>query len=215
MHGSVRAAPPSRPYQPRQVRPYCTVRTRVLLVPPLLHPTSPDPPLGVVALTCTGPGPEITPVVSVTFICWLLGTDAASVFPLTTNSVDETNWLPFTVSTTPCSTCANVTLLGASDPIAGTGRALPHSGFRVLLQPGRTINSSASDRPPLRDSITSLPSLSLSAGSRSSSLAMPPSRDRPIICPFEHRPAAEVSLLPKSPQPVPPSIIFFAFGGSF
>ena len=187
----------------------------MLLVPPLLHPTSPDPPLGVVALTCTGPGPEITPVVSVTFSCWLLGTDAASVLPLMTNSVDETNWLPFTVSTTPCSTCVNVTLLGDSDPIAGTGRALPQRGFKVLLQPGRTINSSAKGRPLLRDSIPSslrrvcppglVPFCSLQPhrATDSSSALSNTGRIR------------KFRSLPKSPPPVAFYIIFFAIRGSF
>jgi hypothetical protein len=46
-----------------------TVRTNMLLVPPLLQPTSPVLPLGVLTLTSTEPGPEITPVVKVTWSC--------------------------------------------------------------------------------------------------------------------------------------------------
>jgi len=46
-----------------------TVNTRTLLSPPLVQPKSPEFPLGVCTETFTDPGPEITPVVSVTFNC--------------------------------------------------------------------------------------------------------------------------------------------------
>ena len=39
---------------------YCTVKTSALVVPPLVQPTSPTFPLGVVTFTLTVPGPEIT-----------------------------------------------------------------------------------------------------------------------------------------------------------
>jgi len=46
-----------------------TVNTSTLLLPPLVQPKSEEFPLGVSTLTFTDPGPEITPVVSITFNC--------------------------------------------------------------------------------------------------------------------------------------------------
>jgi hypothetical protein len=49
--------------------PQLTVKTSTLLLPPLVQPRSAEFPLGVCTVTFTGPGPEITPVVRVTFNC--------------------------------------------------------------------------------------------------------------------------------------------------
>src|ERR1039457_4761004 len=71
-----------------------------------------------------------------------------------TTSDDETKWLPFTVSVSPCCTSARVIVLGESEPISGVGLALLHKGFRVLLpQPGRNKRASraARDRPQVRE----------------------------------------------------------------
>src|SRR5580765_113128 len=123
-----------------------TVKTRVLLLPPLEHPTSPEPPLGVCTTTFTAPEPEITPVDSVTFNCESLSTLVANGFPLISTCEAATNLAPFTVKTTPCSTCVKSTVLGVSDPIMGTGRALPQNGFNVLLQPGRNSTARSAAR---------------------------------------------------------------------
>src|ERR1039457_4415974 len=48
---------------------YVTVKTRARLVPPLVHPTSPEFPLGVLTVTFAVPGAEITAVVIVTCNC--------------------------------------------------------------------------------------------------------------------------------------------------
>jgi hypothetical protein len=71
----------------------------------------------------------------------------------TTTCDEETNWLPVTVIVTPCCTSENVTSAGESDPITGTGLALPHKGFKVLLQPGRrrTASMLAIDRAQARE----------------------------------------------------------------
>jgi hypothetical protein len=67
------------------------VNTRVLLVPPLVQPTSPEFPLGVSTVTIAVPGAEITVVVIVTCNCVLLVTKVLSVVPLMTPTEDETN----------------------------------------------------------------------------------------------------------------------------
>jgi hypothetical protein len=61
----------------------------------------------------------------------------ASGVPLISTSDAVTKLLPFTVRETLSCTCAKVIVLGESDPISGTGRALPQRGFSVLFQPGR------------------------------------------------------------------------------
>jgi hypothetical protein len=134
-----------------------TINTSALLVPPLEHPTSLEPPLGVCTAILTDPGPEMTPVVSVTFNWVGLATVAARVFPLIATTEDETNWLPFTVRTTPCCTWAKLTELGDSDPITGTGRELPQSGLRVLLQPAEhRARKATRDRPHVRENMEAL-----------------------------------------------------------
>lgn len=135
-----------------------TVNINAVLSPPLEHPTSAEPPLGVRTLTLIVPGPVITPVVKVTFICSLLVTEALRTLPSTTACDDATKWLPLIVIVTPCWTCAKLTVLGANDPISGTGRALPHNGFSVLLQPAsKTAPSTTRHRPHHRENIEALP----------------------------------------------------------
>jgi hypothetical protein len=85
----------------------------------------------------------MTPVVSWIFSFWLLTIVAPSVLPLMTTWDDDTNWLPFMVSITPCSTSAKVTVLGESAAISGAGLALPQKGFSVLPQPGRSNKARA------------------------------------------------------------------------
>src|SRR4029077_10011620 len=76
-------------------------------------------------------------------------------------SEDETKWLPFTVSITPCCTWAKLTMLGESELISGAGRALPHSGFKVLLQPrsSETLRPrrQARDTPQVRKRMVATP----------------------------------------------------------
>src|SRR5579864_4912917 len=104
---------------------------------------SPTFPLGVITLTLTAPGPEITSVETVTLSSWLLTAVAPSALPLTTISDDGTNWLPFTVSTKPCCTWEKLTVLGEIDPMSGAGRELPQNGFIELLQPARNNSERA------------------------------------------------------------------------
>ena len=75
-----------------------------------------------------------------------LSTLVANGFPLISTCEAATNLAPFTVKTTPCSTCVKSTVLGDSDPIMGTGRALPQNGFNVLLQPGRNNTARSAAR---------------------------------------------------------------------
>lgn len=111
----------------------------MLLFPPLVHPTSPEFPLGVCTRMLTAPGAEITSVVSFTFISVGLTTVALMGTLLTRTCDDETKWLPLIVSVNPCWTCENDTVLGDREPITGIGRALPQSGFNVLLQPASSV----------------------------------------------------------------------------
>ena len=107
------------------------------LVPPLLQPRSPELPLGVFTATLAVPGAETMAVVIVAANCWLLMTVVVSAVPLRTITEAETKWLPLTVRTKPCCTCANVIVLAERDPMLGEGRALPHKGFSEL-QPCRS-----------------------------------------------------------------------------
>lgn len=70
---------------------YVIVRTRALLVPPLVQPRSPEFPLGVFTVTLAVPGAEITALVMVTCNCVLLVTRVVSVVPFMTPTVEETN----------------------------------------------------------------------------------------------------------------------------
>jgi len=121
-------------------------------LPPLVQPRSPVFPLGVCTMILTDPGPETTAGESFTVNFWGLTMVAAIGVVFTTTCDDVTNWLPVTVIVTPCCTSANVTSAGERDPITGVGLALPHKGFRVLLQPGRTRTASrlAIDRAQAR-----------------------------------------------------------------
>jgi len=107
-----------------------------------VQPRSPEFPLGVCTIILTDPGPEMTAEESFTVNFWELTMVAAIGVLLTTTCDEETNWWPVTVIVTPCCTSENVTSAGESDPITGAGLALPHKGFRVLLQPGRTRTAS-------------------------------------------------------------------------
>jgi hypothetical protein len=112
------------------------VKVNVLLLPPLVHPRSPELPLGVLTTTLAVPGPEIRVVVSVTCSCVLLTTVVASVSPLITTTDAETKWDPLTDRTKP-STVENAIVSVERDEISGDGRALRHNGL-IALQPVRT-----------------------------------------------------------------------------
>jgi hypothetical protein len=115
---------------------YVIVKVNVLLLPPLVHPRSPELPLGVLTATLAVPGPEIRVVVSVTCSCVLLTTVVATVSPLITTTDAETKWEPLTDRTKP-STVENAIVSVERDEISGDGRALPHNGL-IALQPVRT-----------------------------------------------------------------------------
>jgi hypothetical protein len=72
------------------------------------------------------------PLERVTDSFWLLSTLVLRALPLTMTSEAETNWLPLTVSTAPCSTCEKVMVFGESEPMSGTGLALPERVQRVI-----------------------------------------------------------------------------------
>jgi hypothetical protein len=110
-----------------------------------VHPKFALFPPGVTTATFTEPGPEITPVVSVTFNWVLLTTVVLRGVVFTIISDDETKSLPFTFNSAPRCTSEKLTVLGAREPTMGAGRALPHRGFKVLLQPER-INSPSMHR---------------------------------------------------------------------
>ena len=118
------------------------VRVRTLLVPPLVQPKLPELPLGVLMVTLAVPGPMISAVVSLACNWDLLRTWVLRVVPLITTTEDDTMSLPFTVSSNPFCTCANVTVVGERDEMDGAGRALPQRGFRAL-QPCRTSMASS------------------------------------------------------------------------
>lgn len=68
-----------------------TVSISTLLFPPLVQPKSDEFPLGVCTCTFTAPGPEIIPVVSVTFSFESLSTPVASGVPLMRTTEADTN----------------------------------------------------------------------------------------------------------------------------
>jgi hypothetical protein len=67
------------------------VKTRELLVPPLVQPKSPEFPAGVLTVTFAVPGAEIAALVIVTCNCVLLTTRVAAAVPLMSPTEDETN----------------------------------------------------------------------------------------------------------------------------
>jgi hypothetical protein len=75
------------------------VKTRALLVPPLVQPKSPEVPLGVFTVTVADPSVEIAADVRVICSWVLLTTNVLTGVPLISPTVDETNWLPVTVRT--------------------------------------------------------------------------------------------------------------------
>jgi len=119
------------------------VRVRTLLVPPLLQPTLPELPAGVLTVTFAVPGPEIKSVGSVTCTDSLLRTVVASVVSLMITTEDATNSLPVTVRTKPPCAWASVMVVDDRELMAGTGRELPHNGLSAL-QAVRTSMASAS-----------------------------------------------------------------------
>jgi hypothetical protein len=84
-------------------------------------------------------------------VSWeLLVTAVAMEAPLKTITEEETNWLPFAVSTKLGGNCEKVAVVGEIESRAGVGRALPQRGFSAL-QPGRIKNAIRSEpRRPSR-----------------------------------------------------------------
>ena len=79
-------------------------------------------------------------------VIWvLLATVVGSVVPLNTITDEETKWLPVRFSEKLDGNCENVMVAGDTESRTGTGRALPHRGFREL-QPGRSSNKTRSPR---------------------------------------------------------------------
>ena len=133
-----------------------TVRTRALLVPPLEQPTSPVLPAGVFTATLKFPRAGIIEEVMVPASWELLVTAVATVAPLKTIREEETNWLPFAVSTKLGGNCEKLVVAGEIESRTGAGRALPQRGFSAL-QPGSSKTTSSSKlRRPIRqkDGIT-------------------------------------------------------------
>jgi hypothetical protein len=67
------------------------VKTSAALVPPLVHPKSPEFPLGVFTVTLAVPGAEIRAVVIVTCNSVLFMTRVGRIVPSMTTTEDETN----------------------------------------------------------------------------------------------------------------------------
>jgi hypothetical protein len=112
----------------------------------------------------TSPEAGITAVESFTVNFVSLSTVALRGVEFTTTSVADTKWLPFTVRVVPDCTSEKVNVFGDMEPISGAGLALPHSGLRVLLQPGRARSASnptndklATDRLQLRNDMGDTP----------------------------------------------------------
>jgi hypothetical protein len=127
-----------------------TVRTRPPLVPPLEQPRLPLLPAGVFTVTLKAPGAGIIEEVTVAVSWELLSTTVASAVPLKTITEEETNWLPFAVSTKLGGNCEKTMVVGEIEFSIGMGRALLQRGFRAL-QLGRAKNTiSNALRPPSR-----------------------------------------------------------------
>jgi hypothetical protein len=108
------------------------VKTRALLVPPLVQPKFPEFPLGVLTVTLAVPAAEITVVVSVACRWVLLTTRVVSGIPLITTTEAETNSAPYTSRTKPGWISASVSVVTDREPMIGAGRELPHRGLSEL-----------------------------------------------------------------------------------
>jgi hypothetical protein len=123
-----------------------TVRTWLLLVPPLEQPRLPLLPAGVCTTTLKLPGAGIIEEAMLTVSSELLITAVVRVAPLKTTTEEETKWLPVAVSGTLSGSCEKTKVAGEIELRIGTGRALPQRGFSDL-QPGRSKSATS---PALR-----------------------------------------------------------------
>jgi hypothetical protein len=121
-----------------------TVKTRVLLVPPLEQPTSVVLPPGVCTETLKVPAAGIMAEVMVAVIWELVFTEVATTTPLKTITEEETNWLPVAVRTKLGGNCEKIMVVGEIELRTGAGRALPQSGFSAL-HPGRSKSAIRSE----------------------------------------------------------------------
>lgn len=119
-----------------------TVRTWLLLVPPLEQPRSPLLPAGVCTTILKLPGAGIMEEAILTVSAELLTTTVARVAPLKTTTEEDTKWLPVAVSTKLGGSCEKTMVAGEIELRTGAGRALPQSGFTVL-QPGRSRSTAS------------------------------------------------------------------------
>ena len=113
-----------------------TVRTCLLLVPPLEQPRSPVVPAGVFTVTLKLPGPGIMEDVMVAVSWEWLVTTVARLAPLNITTEEDTKWLPVAVMTKLGGSCEKTMFVGEIELRTGTARALPQRGFSVL-HPGR------------------------------------------------------------------------------
>ena len=74
----------------------------------------------------------------------LLTTVVARVAPLKITTEEETKWLPVAVMTKPDGNCAKTIVAGEIELRTGTGRALPHRGFRAL-HPNRSKSTTSDE----------------------------------------------------------------------
>lgn len=119
-------------------------------MPPLEQPRSPLLPAGVFTVMLKPPGAGIIEEVTVAVSCELLSTTVVRAVALKTITEEETNWLPFAVSTKLGGNCENTKVVGEIELSIGIGRALVQRGLRAL-QPGSTKNAiSNALRPPSR-----------------------------------------------------------------
>ena len=114
-----------------------------MVVPPLEQPTSLVLPAGVCTVTLKFPGPEIMEEVTVPVSFELLVTVVATGTPLKSITEEETNWLPVAVTVKLDDNCEKASVVGEIELSIGTGRALPHSGFRALHADRSTSRASA------------------------------------------------------------------------
>jgi hypothetical protein len=128
-----------------------TVRTRVLLVPPLEQPRLPLLPAGVCTATLKLPGAGIIDDVMVTVSWELLFTTVARATPLKTTTEEETKSPPVAESAKLGGNCEKVIVVGEIELSVGAGRELPQRGFRAL-HPVRSRSATKSEmRQPIRD----------------------------------------------------------------